>query len=146
MQRVRPAEGLRDTAHVGALRAWGARNDLDVVALSPLELGEVRHVRLNPAKPGQVEVADVRDFHNLRTLNNEPPPGWTTHMAQGYVRRDPGTEPTPGDQPSEGAAGRDPRVVVRETIRRPVGDSRTLPPPTATPPTSRHQARARTEG
>ena len=88
MQRVRPAEGLRDTAHVGALRAGGARNDLDVVALSPLELGKVRHVRLNPAKPGQVEVADVRDFHSLRTLNNEPPPGWTTHKAQGYGGRD----------------------------------------------------------
>ena len=70
VQRVWAAEGLRDTAHVGALSTWGARNDLDVVVLSPLELGEVRHVRLNPAESGQVEVADVRDFHRLRTLNS----------------------------------------------------------------------------
>ena len=67
---MRPAEGLCDTVHVRALRAWGARKDLDVVALSPLELGEVRHVRLDPAESGQVEVADVRDFHRLRTLNS----------------------------------------------------------------------------
>jgi hypothetical protein len=144
---VRPAEGLRDTAHVGALRAWGARNDLDVVALSPLELGEVRDVRLNPTEPGQVEVADVRDFHRLRTLNRTNRLKGGQHInhkvtAAGTLVVNPPHETT------------DPKVLLDATPAascvkrhaRPVGDPRTLPPPTATPPTSRHQARARTEG
>ena len=64
VQRVRLAEGPRDTVQVRAVGAWGARDDLDVVALSPLELGEVRHVHLYAPEPRQVEIADVGNLHN----------------------------------------------------------------------------------
>jgi hypothetical protein len=140
VQCVRPAEGLRDTAHVGALRAWGARNDLDVVALSPLELGEVRDVRLNPTEPGQVEVADVRDFHRLRTLNRTNRLKGGQHINHKVTAA--GTlvvNPTPRDHRSEGAPGRDTRGVVRETTRKagwrpanlaaPDGDTTDIPSP-----------------
>jgi len=52
------------------IRGTRPSKDMDVVALSPLEPGRVRHMRLDPAESGKVEVADVRDFHRVRTLNS----------------------------------------------------------------------------
>ncbi|MEP6631997.1 MAG: hypothetical protein ABJA89_16125, partial [Lapillicoccus sp.] len=44
-------------------RAWRTGDHVHVVSLSALPLSQISDVHLDPAQPGQIEVADVRDPH-----------------------------------------------------------------------------------